>query len=58
MGINCPRCNLEGDYIPGGKPVDEVVNVRQVPSGHFARCGCAIGDDPQSGPIYCGDKAE
>jgi hypothetical protein len=57
MSFDCPRCGLEADYIPGGEPVHEVCNIREVPSGYFARCGTSTSYDPQSGPIYCGGRA-
>lgn len=53
--MNCPQCKLESDYIPKGGPVTKIANLR--PANHFAQCGAVIGDDPQSGPLYCGDRA-
>lgn len=54
----CPRCGLPADYIPPGGEALSVKNVRQIPSGLFARCGASTSYDEQSGPIYCGERAE
>lgn len=53
----CPRCGLEYDYIPPGKRTWKVKNVRPIQAGVFARCGIAVTNDIQSGPIYCGHTA-
>lgn len=52
---------LLADYIPrnplGGCPGGKVdaEDIRKAPPG--MRCGRPTSDDPQSGPIYCGDPA-
>jgi hypothetical protein len=57
MTGECPRCRLAADYVPCGGVVLRVADVRPVPGGVFSRCGFTIGYDPQSGPIYCGERA-
>ena len=44
------------DYIPGGKSVSKVKNLRPADPG--ARCCCQICYDIQSGPIFCGEPAD
>lgn len=47
---------LKPDYIPNGGPVREIES-EIFPAPSWTRCGCATGNDIQSGPIYCGDPA-
>ena len=44
------------DYIPGGKSVSKVKNLRPADPG--ARCCCETAYDIQSGPIFCGEPAD
>jgi len=44
------------DYIPGGKSVSKVKDLR--PSDPGARCCCQTSYDIQSGPIFCGEPAD
>ena len=44
------------DYIPGGKSVSKVKNLRPADPG--ARCCCQTSYDIQSGPIFCGEPAD
>jgi hypothetical protein len=50
---------LDPDHIPpDAKPSpgeDDIINIRKAPVG--MRCSTTIGDDIQSGPIYCGKVA-
>jgi hypothetical protein len=53
---------MEGDSIPDDGDGnfsridrDDVTDVRPAEPG--MRCHAVIGDDPQSGPLYCGDPA-
>lgn len=55
--FDCPRCGLEADYIPKGRPGGKPVNPRPVAGGVFYQCGVQTSYDDQSGPIYCGDRA-
>ncbi len=52
---------LHGDYIPkkpvGCRGVRDMVNLRPAPLGCGDRCANVVGDDLQSGPIYCGEPA-
>jgi hypothetical protein len=56
-GLDCPCCGEPNDYIPKGGLCRGVRNVRAAGDGDVLRCGAQVGDDPQSGPIYCGDRA-
>lgn len=53
--LNCPRCDLNHDFIPGKEWVDDPVDLR--PPDGFYRCCVQTSNDIQSGPIYCGDRA-
>jgi len=52
--------DLQGDYIPGGLPVDliDCTDWRRTAKDEIRRCCCTLGDDIQSGPIFCGDIAD
>ena len=50
---------LQRDFIPGGGPVDiNTLRFRHTLSDEIYQCCKKTGNDPQSGPIYCGDVAE
>ncbi len=53
--VKCPRCELETDFIPDGGPIKSISNIRE--TSLFYRCCLVIGNDIQSGPLYCGDRA-
>lgn len=50
---------IESDFIPGGKCID-VSNLvfRKTNQTEILRCCKTVGEDVQSGPIYCGSIAE
>ncbi len=52
----CPSCDEPFDFVPRGKSANQARNVRPV-GGLKLRCCYPTGDDIQSGPIYCGDRA-
>lgn len=43
------------NHIPGGGYTYSATNLRPSPAG--SRCGVRTGNDPQSGPFYCGGVA-
>lgn len=51
---------LKRDYIPGGKEQKTIVDLklRQTEEDEVYQCGAITGNDPQSGPIYCGKIAD
>lgn len=50
---------LQRDFIPGGGTVDvSKVKFQRTKEHEVFRCGCKVGNDSQSGPLYCGDIAE
>lgn len=55
--LNCPRCGEINDYVPTGGPANNLSNLREPEAFEYYRCGAQTGDDIQSGPIYCGDRA-
>lgn len=56
--LNCPRCNLRLDYVPKERKESKKPGpVRDLVEGEFHRCDAVTGDDCQSGPIYCGERA-
>lgn len=56
---NCPRCGEKDDYIPSGKgSVHSIGPITPLAKWHYGRCCIVVGDDIQSGPLYCGDRAE
>lgn len=48
---------MSEDFIPNGSIAGKISNARPVPEGCFGRCCRQVGDDIQSGPLYCGDRA-
>lgn len=48
--------NWKRDYIPSGSPVRSICNLR--PATGLERCSVAVGDEIQSGPLYCGELAD
>ena len=50
---------LQGDFVPGGKPIDiHKLSFRIVKEHEIYQCCHRVANDPQSGPIFCGRVAE
>jgi len=55
----CPAC-FEKDFIPKGGTVMNLdqLKFRELEDYEYYQCCRSTGRDPQSGPLYCGNRAK